>query len=150
MLFTSCSANYPLELPHLSCFHLCSVLTCLSLGNQSCVSTYNPPFTFIKTSVFPPMFYWFLVSGYALFSPVTAVDIVFFFRFLPIKALLFHWYSTKLYILHSLLLFTSVQDNKGFNCGRCKSKSMINNLPILQFTHICQIFQPRFMDCCGI
>lgn len=73
---------------------------------------------------FPPMFYWFLVSGYALFSPVTAVDVV-FFRFLPIKALLFHCYSTKLYILHSALLFTSVQD-KGFNCGRCKSKSMIN------------------------
>lgn len=80
-----------------------------------------------SSSQFSPMFYWFLVSGYALFSPVTAVDIGgFFFRFLPIKALLFHCYSTKLYILHSALLFTPVHDNKGFNCGRCKSKSMIN------------------------
>lgn len=89
VLFTSCSANYPLELPHLSCFHLCSVLTCLSLCNQSCVSTYNPPFTFIKTSVFPPMFYWFLVSGYALFSPVTAVDIVFFSDFCQLRRFFF-------------------------------------------------------------
>lgn len=123
LLFTSCSADYPLELPHLSCFHLRSVLTCLSLCNQSCVSTYNPPFTFIKTSVFPPCF----TCSQCLDTPCLVQwlqwTLFFFSDFCQLRHFFFIVIPPN---SRFCTLFTSVQDNKGFNCGRCKSKSMIN------------------------